>query len=79
MGFCDIVVYCTTAQQSFEQKIGHACCIKWWQKKNRNGVEKFELEFSLILVVDFIYDIGLEAKTMKTKEEKKELLKWGCY
>ena len=79
MGFCDIVEYCTTAQQSFEKKIGHACCIKWWQKKNRNGVEKFEVELSLILEVDFIYDKGLEAKTTKTKEEKKEFLKWGCY
>ena len=42
-------------------------------------MEKFEVELSLILEVDFIYDKGLEAKTTKTKEEKKEFLKWGCY
>lgn len=32
------------------------------------GVEMFEVELSLILV-DFIHDKGLEAKTRKTKQK----------
>jgi len=35
--------------------------------KNGNGVETFEVEF----LVDFIHEKGLEAKSMKTKQNKK--------